>query len=156
MSPAPASIGPGKWVRLHLSIHLAEGTEAMSTFGDEPVSFRVGDGTLLPDLERLLNGLAAGDDQTFLLDGSDIYGPRDKANIHWVPQSDFPPHLAEVQPGQVIAFATPRGDELAGIVLEVEPDRTEVDFNHPLAGRSLTVRAKILEVADASGTGPAD
>ncbi|HPQ25536.1 MAG TPA: peptidylprolyl isomerase, partial [Gammaproteobacteria bacterium] len=45
-----AQILPGSPVVLHLSIALEDGTEAISTFGEEPVSVTIGDGTLQPGL----------------------------------------------------------------------------------------------------------
>ena len=56
----------------------------------------------------------------------------------------------EPEPGQVIAFTTPGGDDMAGIVIALDGRQVQVDFNHPLAGRSLTVRAQVLAVRAAT------
>ena len=37
-------------------------------------------------------------------------------------------------------------EELPGVVKTVEGDRVEVDFNHPLAGRTLTFEVEVLNV----------
>ena len=58
---------------------------------------------------------------------------------------DFPPEL-DPAPGQVVAFETPGGHETSGVVMEREGERVRVDFNHPFAGRSLTLRVKVLAV----------
>ena len=42
---------PGCPVTLHLSIALEDGTEAVSTFGEDPIELQMGDGTLRPGLE---------------------------------------------------------------------------------------------------------
>jgi FKBP-type peptidyl-prolyl cis-trans isomerase SlpA len=66
-----------------------------------------------------------------------------------LPLSDFPSDL-DPTPGQVVAFTTPAGHETSGLVLEREGEgaagRVRVDFNHPFAGRSLTLRVRILSV----------
>ena len=38
------------------------------------------------------------------------------------------------------------GEEVAGMVVELEADRVRVDFNHPLAGREIEFEVQILEV----------
>ena len=149
MSEQAPAIGPGTRVRLHLEIQLPDGTQVLSTFDEQPLAFRFGDGTLTAGLEQALQGLCAGEDACLLLDGAAIYGAREQAKIHWMPRADFPTNL-EPEPGQVIAFTTPGGDELAGIVVALDGQHVQVDFNHPLAGRSLTVRAQVLAVRAAT------
>ena len=39
--------------------------------------------------------------------------------------------------GEVVPMADEDGDEIIGIVVEVEEDVVHVDFNHPLAGLDL-------------------
>ena len=76
MNAAPLRIDLGSEVRLHLSITLEDGTEAISTFGEEPLEFRIGDGTLLQTLELALIGLAAGDRESLEIDPQHAFGPR--------------------------------------------------------------------------------
>lgn len=133
-------------IKLHLEIRLQDGTEALSSFDGEPMVLTLGDGTLTPELERLIGDLKEGDDERFLVDGTDLFGVRDEANVHWLPTSDFPDTI-DRSPGTLVAFSTPGGQETAGIVLETESDRVRVDFNQPLAGRPLLIRAKIIESA---------
>jgi FKBP-type peptidyl-prolyl cis-trans isomerase SlpA len=147
MSAKTPQIRPGSRVRLHLRISLADGTEVLSSFGAEPLEAAFGDGTLAPALENLLMGLRAGADTRFFVDGAEIYGSRDEANVYWLPRSNFPPHF-DLACGQVVAFDAPDGQEMAGVLMQVDENRVQVDFNHPLAGRSLQIRAQILAVRD--------
>jgi FKBP-type peptidyl-prolyl cis-trans isomerase SlpA len=135
-------IGPGSRITLHLEIRLPDGTKALSTWGEDPLAITLGDGALTPGLEALLAGLTAGAEE---VSGDDLYGPRDPDNIHWLPLADFPPSQA-TEPGQVVAFDTPGGHELAGVVLEVDADRVCVDLNHPLSGKPLDIRVQIRGV----------
>jgi len=137
-------------VWLHLEIRLDDGTEALSTFGDEPLDLRLGDGTLAPGLEGLLLGLGPGAVEDLHAHGDQLYGPRLEEKIHWLQQDRFPPGLTP-SPGQVIAFEAPGGQETAGQVLELRGDRVRVDFNHPLSGRALQIRVEILAVEDSPG-----
>ncbi len=137
---------PGCPVTLHLSIALEDGTEALSTFGEEPVSLQMGDGTLQPGLELALYGLRAGDTQTLNLLPDQAYGPRDPSMIHHMPLSDFDAGFSP-EVGQLIAFALPDGEEAAGVVIGTDTGQVEVDFNHPLAGHEITFRVEIISVS---------
>jgi len=127
---------PGCPVTLHLSIALEDGTEAVSTFGEDPIELQMGDGTLQPGLELAIYGLKTGDTQTLSLLPDQAYGPRDPGLIQYMPMSDFNGEFSP-EVGQIIAFALPNEEEAAGMVLGIEDGQVEVDFNHPLAGRTI-------------------
>lgn len=144
-------VSRGSRVRMHFALSLAEGTEAVSTFGEQPLEFVVGDGTLLPALEENLLGQVAGSRRTFLLTPEHAYGARDEGLVHRMPVGEF---AERPERGQIIAFALPNGEETPGTVLAVEDGTVVVDFNHPLAGRNLVFRVAILEVQDSGSTTP--
>ncbi len=148
---AAAEIVPGARVTLHLSIHLEDGTEALSTFGEEPVELTLGDGTLQPGLELALYGLRPGDTQTLALMPEQAYGPRDPTLIQTLPLGEFDAAFTP-EKGQVVAFSLPDGDEAPGMILGVQHGQVEVDFNHPLAGHQIRFRVEILEVTPPSTT----
>ncbi len=132
---------------MHFAITLEDGTPVISTFEEEPLHFSLGDGTLEPLLESRLLGLKAGDGDVLVLSGSEVYGPWDKNNRQWIEAADFPDTLNPV-PGQLIAFTTPAGDEVAGLVESVDERRVRLDFNHPLSGRTIIFTASILRVEE--------
>lgn len=144
MSDLP-EILPGSPVTLHLSISLEDGTEAVSTFGEEPVRLEMGDGTLQPGLELAIYGLKAGDTQTLSLLPEQAYGLRDPSMIHNMPLSEFDAGFSP-EVGQIIAFALQNGEEVPGVVLGIEDGLVEVDFNHPLAGHEISFTVEILSV----------
>lgn len=143
--PAEQEILPGCPVTLHLRILLEDGSEALSTFDEEPVSLVMGDGTLQPGLELAIYGLRAGDTQTIALMPEQAYGLRDTALIQHMPRTDFDTSFEPAR-GQVVAFELPDGEETAGVVLGIDEGQVEVDFNHPLAGHEITFSVEIIEV----------
>lgn len=132
---------------MHFSLALEDGTEAISTFAEEPFEFTMGDGSLQAGLELALYGLKAGDRQTLTLDPGQAYGLHDEDMVHEMLRSDFPAEL-QPEPGQIISFQAPNGEETPGMILEVTGDEVKVDFNHPLAGRRVIYKVQILEVAN--------
>ncbi len=138
-------IAPGSKITMHFSLTLSDGTEAASTFGNEPTTFAMGEGTLSDGLELCLYGLVAGEEQTLTLEPDQAFGPRDESKIHPMPRSNFAPDM-ELEQGLVIGFTTPEGQELAGIVLEIQEQEVIIDFNHPLAGNEVVFKVEILAV----------
>lgn len=138
-------IAPGRRVRLHYRITLEDGTVADSSFGGEPLEFLVGDGTLQQGLEQVLLGLAAGERRRFELAPWEAFGYADPEAVQVMPRADFPQDMA-LAPGSVVAFTTPGGEEIAGIVKALDAEQVTVDFSHPLAGHDIVFEVEILEV----------
>lgn len=130
---------------MHFSISLPDGTEAASTFEDEPTTFVIGDGTVSEGLELALYGLVAGDTQSLTLQPDQAFGPRDEAKVQPMPRTNFSLEM-ELEPGLIIGFTTPDGNEVAGIVHEVQEQDVVMDFNHPLAGMEVIFKVEVLEV----------
>ena len=139
-------IAPGSHVCVHLALSLPDGTQALSTFEEEPMRFVLGDGTLTEGLEAALYGLEAGSDQTLRVDGNAVFGPWQEERVIWIPLENFDEEI-QPEPGQVVAFSNEAGDTLPGMILETDAERAQVDFNHPLSGRELEFRVQVLSVA---------
>ena len=137
-------IGPGTRVTLHFAIWLASGEEVDTTRRGRPAVFDVGDGNLPAGFEKSLFGLCAGDDVQLPIEAQQGFGPHRAENMRWLRRADFP-GATELAAGVVVAFSTPSG-EIPGVVRSVTGDQVEVDFNHPLAGRSLVFDVTILRV----------
>jgi len=137
-------ISPGSTVTLHLSLTLQDGMVAESTFDDEPLTFTMGDGTLVAGLELGLYGLRAGATQRLELYPEQAFGLRDPDKVHELPRTDFAAGLLE--PGNIIGFDTPEGEELSGTIVSIGDTTVEVDFNHPLAGRVIIFDVEIIDV----------
>jgi FKBP-type peptidyl-prolyl cis-trans isomerase SlpA len=138
-------VGTGSTVTLHLTLTLEDGTVAESSLGGEPHTFTMGDGSMLQGLELALYGLRPGDSQRLLLNADQAFGARDPAGIHRLPRADFAGDIV-LEPGMILGFTTPEGDEIAGTILAFTGETVEVDFNHPLAGHALIFEVEIIDV----------
>jgi FKBP-type peptidyl-prolyl cis-trans isomerase SlpA len=130
---------------MHFSLSLEDGTEVVSTFNEEPMALTIGDGSVEQALESKLIGMKAGNEQSLILSGDEVYGARQNDNRAWIDKAEFAPSI-ELAEGQIIAFTTAAGDEVAGSVVTLENSRVLLDFNHPLSGRTIIFRTAILEV----------
>lgn len=138
-------IGPGCEVTLYFSLALIDGAIIDSNFDTLPATFTLGDGSLLPGFERLLLGLEAGALETFSVSPEEGFGARNPDNAHRIPRRQFAADLP-LSEGLVMSFADANQAETAGVVMSIDGDYVDVDFNHPLAGRAIIFRVKIEAV----------
>lgn len=138
-------IGPGCEVVMHFTLSLADGTLVETSRQGEPLCFTLGDETLIPGLEQVLHGHRAGEQLCRTLQPQEAFGFADLDNSHTLALSDFPATLS-LEPGVVIGFDTPSGENVPGTIQAVEGDEVLVDFNHPLAGHAVTFAVDILAV----------
>ncbi len=139
------TIGPGSRVTMHFTLSLKDGTVADSTEDGEPMTFSMGDGTLIEGLEMVLYGLKTGDKQSLEIGPRDTFGFPDEESFHTLPRSEFAAELP-LEEGVILGFNTPSGEEVPGTIREVRDDEVLVDFNHPLAGRPVIFDVEILDI----------
>lgn len=141
-------IDEGMEVTLHFTLSLEDGTTVDSTRDKQPATFQVGDGNLPPGFEYPLKGLAAGDTGRFEVTPEHAFGQHNPQNIQLLKRDDFEGEVPEV--GTVMSFADAAGGELPGVIKGIEGEQVQVDFNHPLAGRTLTFDVEVLDVKPAT------
>lgn len=140
-------IQEGSRVTLHFALKLENGKEIDSNFDHKPAVFVLGDEHMPENFTKHLLGLKAGDEEEFFIDAADAFGLHNKANIQVFNKTEFKQlPKDELKTGLVLEFNSPSG-LLNGVVTEVFADFVKVDFNHPLAGKSLKFRVKILDVS---------
>lgn len=142
------TIGHGCEVTMHFTLALEDGTVADASIDGEPMTFSMGDGTLVEGLEMVLYGLKAGDKQSLSIDPRDTFGFPDPDNIHTLPAANFPDDL-NIEEGMIIGFNTPSGEEVPGAIMEIKDDEVKVDFNHPLAGHEVVFTVEIIDIKPA-------
>ncbi|WP_114416940.1 FKBP-type peptidyl-prolyl cis-trans isomerase [Marinospirillum perlucidum] len=142
-------IGEGTQVSLHFALRLEDGQPVDSTFEREPAQLTIGDGNLPEAFENCIHGLKAGDKESFTLPPEKAFGQHNPSNIQMLSRSDFS-NLDELEVGMILGFTDKGGNELPGVIAEIDERQVKVDFNHPLAGRTLTFDVEILDVAPAS------
>ncbi|MRX27102.1 FKBP-type peptidyl-prolyl cis-trans isomerase [Kangiella sp. HZ709] len=131
---------------VHFNVLLKDGSAADSTRVDgKPVWFVLGDGSLTNSLELHLIGMQQGETKKFELAGSDIFGPENPDNIHFMDIDQFPADL-KLEEGAIVAFEQMGGGSIPGMICGTQGHSVKVDFNHPLAGQEIILEVEILEV----------
>lgn len=140
----------GSRVSLHFEVSLPNGEVIDSTFHREsPVELTIGDESLLPGFESILNNLRAGDIRTAHLPPKQAFGEWNEANVQTFSHAEFA--LTEPNPivGMMMEFADKGNNTLTGVINYVDQDIVKVDFNHPLAGQDILFKVQIFKVTPA-------
>ncbi|TXH97893.1 MAG: peptidylprolyl isomerase [Rheinheimera sp.] len=134
-------------VQLHYRVSDASGLIEDSAKG-EPMLYLHGHQNMLPAIEQALEGKAAGDELSLVVEPKDAYGERDDNAI----QSIQVKHLKGAKkwaPGMTAIVETEHGPRQVKIV-KVGMFKAEVDVNHPLAGKTLTFDLNVVSVRPAT------
>lgn len=137
-------IGQNTQVTLHFALHLENGDTVDSTFDKAPATFKVGDGSLLPGFEAALFGFKAGDKRTLEVLPENAFGQPNPQNVQIMPRSQF--QDMELSEGLLVIFNDAANTELPGVVKAFDEAQVTIDFNHPLAGKTLKFEVEIFEV----------
>ncbi|MFQ5441171.1 MAG: peptidylprolyl isomerase [Thermodesulfobacteriota bacterium] len=137
-------ITDGSKVSLEYTLYLEDGTVADTNVGKAPLEFEQGANMIIKGLESSLAGLKAGDTKKVTISPEEAYGAVDTNALKEVPKDKIPPDALKV--GTVLQASGEDGRGIPVVVREVRADTVVLDFNHPLAGRTLTFDVKVLAV----------
>lgn len=134
-----------------------DGTEVTvhQTDADDPerIIYGVTEGVLEP-LEQELEGKQAGDTFDVTITSDKAFGAYDKEKVLdlereiFVVDGKFDSETVKV--GAAVPMMTENGFRIMGRVLNISGDKVTMDFNHPLAGRDVRFRGKVLTVRPAT------
>ena len=148
---------PGDFLLVNYTLKVKESGETVDTTFDsvakdahihrEDSTFRpkfiiLGEGWLPKGLEESLVGLDPGTNKTVELTPEKGFGNRDPGKMRLVPLRRFKDREYPT-PGQQVEF-----DGRPAVVRAVGAGRVQVDYNHPLAGRTLVYDVSIDKVLD--------
>ena len=120
----------------------------------EPMVFIHGLSGLPEAFEQNLLGLSIGDTFDFSISAEDAYGNVDPNAIIELPKSIFQAEdqTADdiLQIGNFIPMTDDQGNRMQGLVVSIEGETVTMDFNHPLAEKTLMFQGKILNIREAT------
>ncbi|MBE0448819.1 MAG: peptidylprolyl isomerase [Actinobacteria bacterium] len=111
----------------------------------QPLTYIQGSGQIIPGLEKRLEGLEKGDNKEITVPPEEAYGNYSEERVMHVPKEDLPSGI-EPQVGMELQATSQIGELFVGIITKVDPDHVDVDFNHPMAGRTLRFDVEVLDV----------
>jgi len=143
-------VEPGSFLTLHYRLAGPQG-DIINTFNEKPATLSLGSGTLSPAVEQRLLGLAEGTRVVIDIPAGEAFGDHIADMQQWVARkllNELGEPTEKYAAGDVVQFPTPDGlGSYAGTVLQVNDDGAVLfDFNHPLAGQSVTFEVELIGV----------
>jgi len=145
------NIGQDSVVSLEYTIEVVNGetpAELNKVFKSE---FLYGRDPIIPALGSALLGLEPGDEVEVEVPPEQAFGHHDPALIREIPLSRIA-KPEELKPGAYYEETQRDGRKAGFMVKDVKEDSVIADFNHPAAGKSLKIKAKVNDVRAATVT----
>jgi FKBP-type peptidyl-prolyl cis-trans isomerase SlyD len=132
----------GQKISLEYTVFLEDGTKIDSNIGEPPLVFVLGAHQVFPALELSLIGMDIGDVKQITLKPEEAYGPIISDAYREVSLETLPETYRQV--GAVLGIQDPSGGVYPIRVHEIKDQKAVLDFNHPLAGKSLRFDLKVI------------
>lgn len=126
---------------------IEDGAVFDSTEGRNPLEFTVGEGEVLPGLEQGVIGMTPGETKTIIIPMEQGYGPHDKERVRELDKKRIPENFQPLV-GQQLQMYRADGLPLMGTVLAVSETSLTMDYNHPLAGKTLIFETALIEILE--------
>jgi FKBP-type peptidyl-prolyl cis-trans isomerase SlyD len=140
------TVSAGKLVSVEYTLKLDNQSVFESNVGQTPLTYTQGEGKMVPGLEKALEGMAVGDTKQVTVPPLEGYGPVDPQAVLEVEKQKLPPDALQV--GAQLTGTLPDGRTVNPRVTDIKTDTVVLDFNHPLAGKTLYFDVKVLAIAD--------
>ncbi len=120
------------------------GTVFDTNVGGQPLNFTVGANEVIPGFDNAVIGMRVGESKNVTIPPSEAYGEPSANLIVEVPLSSF--GNSTVTEGMGVTQTAPNGQQFQGIVTSVNSTTATVDFNPPLAGKTLVFDIKVSSI----------
>ncbi len=151
-------IKPGKYVEMVYDLYVVnpeseELVHQVDQSNPEKIIFGVTRGVIAP-LEKAIDGLSPGQPFDVAVKADEAFGMPDPEQVVTLDKDVFEVDgkfdAERIFPGAAVPMMTADGYRIDGKVLAVTDDKVEMDFNHPLAGKDVRFKGKIMTVRDSA------
>lgn len=115
----------------------------------DPLQFLQGHENIISGLESAIEGMSIDESKEVLVKAADAYGEYDPDGFMEVPKAEFPEEIP-LEIGLEISVTSDEGQELTAFIEEISLESVTLNFNHPLAGKDLNFKVKIVSIREAT------
>jgi FKBP-type peptidyl-prolyl cis-trans isomerase SlyD len=145
---SPMTVSNGKQVTLEYTLQLDDQSVVDTNVGGKPLKVTQGSHQIIPGVEKQIEGMAPGEKKKFSVAPTEGYGTVDPKAFQEIDKKMVPADAQKV--GMQLEGTTTEGQKVFPRISAVKNDTVVLDFNHPLAGKTLYFDVKVLDVAQAS------
>jgi len=141
------AIKKGDKVTLEYTGTFDDGTEFDSSEKQgKPLEFEAGAGVIIKGLDNAIIGMEKGQEKEIKIPPEEAYGSHNPDLLKKIPKEQVPKDK-EIKAGMRLALVSQDGKQLPVEVAEVTDKEVTLDLNHPLAGKTLNFKVKIVDIA---------
>ena len=137
-------IKQGDKIKVDYTGTLEDGTVFDTSEGKHPLEFTVGEGKIIKGFDSAVIGMEKDEEKEITIKPEEAYGDHNDQLIKKIPRDKLPKEQ-EPKPGMMLALKTPDGKQFPAKITEVTDKEISIDLNHPLAGKVLKFKIKIVE-----------
>ena len=136
---------PGDKVKVEYTGTLDDGSVFDSSEGRGLLEFTIGNGEVISGFENGIKDMKLNQEKTIKIKPQDAYGEKNQQLIISVARAGFPKDI-KIEAGSRLVLKSPQGQQIPAFVSEVKEDSIVIDMNHPLAGKELTFKVKVVGI----------
>lgn len=115
----------------------------------KPLEFEIGAGMVIKGFEDAVMNLNLNDEVEITIKPEEAYGNVNPELFKEVPKNEIAGEdNVDIEPGMMLAVGLPNGQQFPATVKEVKEDIIVIDLNHPLAGKTLNFKIKLVAIND--------
>ncbi len=138
-------VAKGSKVTVEYTGTFEDGTVFDTTEGRSPIGFVTGNGEVIRGFDDAVIGMKRGEQKTIKVMPQDGYGERDERLLQQVPRSVFPAEM-KIDRDMGFSFRAPQGQMMHATITDASSDTVTLDMNHPLAGKNLVFKLKVVDI----------
>ena len=141
------AVQKGDIIKVEYEGRLEDGTIFDSTELNNglPIKFEVGKGELISGFDDAEIGKEMGEEFEIMIHPDKAYGDFDPALKQNISREQFPEDITP-EPGMMLRIDGPNNTYSVAWIKDVNDGNVTIDLNHPLAGKTLNFKIKIVEM----------
>jgi len=110
----------------------------------KPLEFEAGSGQVIKGFDDAVIGMEKSQEKEITLQPAEAYGDVNPELMKEVPRDKLPQDQ-EPKEGMMLALGLPNGQQMPAKIVKVDENSVTLDLNHPLAGKVLVFKIKVVD-----------
>ena len=136
----------GDKIKVDYTGSLDNGTVFDTSEGKQPLEFEVGAGKIIKGFDNAVIGMEKDQEKEIKLKPEEAYGNPNPELVKKIPKTVLPKDQ-EPKPGMMILMKTKEGHQIPARITGVADNDITIDLNHPLAGKNLNFKIKVVDIS---------
>jgi len=138
------TVSNGKVIALEYTVKLEDGQVVDTNVGGDPLTYTQGANQIIRGVESAVEGMELGQAKQAVVPPTEGYGDTDPNAFAEVPKDKLP---REIEVGTQLHGKDASGQEIRPVVSAIKDETVLLDFNHPLAGKTLYFDLKVVNIS---------